>query len=148
MTKVFKGFYFQWNPQAQAAFEEIKLKHTQAPVLALPCSNKVFEVECDASGVGIGGVLTQEGQSLAFFSEKLCEARRKYSTYDKEFYAIIRSLEHWSHYLVASEFILHSNYEAFKCIQGQHKLNSRHAKWVQFLQSFHFTIKHKSDKVN
>jgi len=82
------------------------------------------------------------------FSEKLCDARRKYSTYDKEFYAIIRSLEHWSHYLVANEFILHSNHEALKYIQGQYKLNSRHAKWVEFLQPFHFTIKHKFGKMN
>jgi len=47
---------------------------------------------------------------------------------------------HWSHYLVATEFILHSNHEALKYIQGQHKLNSRHAKLVEYLQSFHFTI--------
>jgi len=73
MTEVIKGTSFQWNPKAQAAFEEIKLKLTQ-----LPCFNKVFEVECDASGVGIGGGLTQEGRPLAFFSEKLCDARRKY----------------------------------------------------------------------
>ena len=148
MTEVIKGTSFQWNPKAQAAFEEIKLKLTQAPVLALPCFDKVFEIECDASGVGIGGVLTQEGRPLAFFSEKLCDARKKYSTYDKEFYAIIRSLEHWSHYLMANEFILHSDHEALKYIQGQHKLNSRHAKWVEFLQAFHFTIKHKSGKMN
>jgi len=61
------------------------------------CFNKILEVEFDASRLGIGGVLTQEGKPLVFFSEKLCDSRRKYSTYDKEFYAIMRCLEHWSH---------------------------------------------------
>jgi len=148
MTEVIKGTSFKWTPKVQSAFEEVKLKLTQAPVLALPCFDKVFEVECDASVVGIGGILTQEGKTLAFFSEKLCDSRRKYSTYDKEFYAIVRCLEHLGHYLVATKFIPHFNHKALKYIQGQHKLNSRHAKWVEYLQSFHFVIKHKSGKLN
>jgi len=49
---------------------------------------------------------------------------------------------------MANKFILHSDYEALKYIQGQHKLNSTHAKWVEYLHSFHFTIKHKSRKLN
>jgi len=97
MTDVLKSVSFQWNPKAQSTFEEVEKKLTQAPVLALSCFKKVFEVECDICGVGIGGVLTQEGKPLAFFSEKLCESRRKYSTYDKKFYGIVRCLEHWSH---------------------------------------------------
>jgi len=84
----------------------------------LSCFDKVFEIQCDAFGVRIGGVLTQEGKSLAFFSEKLCYSRRKYSTYDREFYAIMRCLELWSHYLIASEFILHFDREALRYIQG------------------------------
>ena len=67
----------------QIAFEEVKDKPTKAPVLALPCFDKILKVECDASGIGIGGVLILEGQPLAFFSEKLCESKRKYFTYDK-----------------------------------------------------------------
>jgi len=96
--------------------------------LALPCFGKVFEVECNASRVGIRGVLTQEGRTLAIFNEKLCDSKRKYSTYDKEFYVIIRRLEHWSHHLIAQEFILYSDHEALEYIQGQHKLNARHMK--------------------
>ena len=58
--------------KAQFAFEEIKNKLTQVSVITLPCFDKVFEAGCDASGVGIGGVLTQGGKHLSFFSEKLC----------------------------------------------------------------------------
>jgi len=94
MTEVIKGSSFQWTPRAQDTFEEVKVKLTQAPVLALPCFDKVFKVECDASGVDIGGVLVQEGCPLAFFSEKLDDSKRRYSIYDKEFYAIVRCLEH------------------------------------------------------
>jgi len=58
MAEVIKKTSFVWMPKAQAAFEEIKARLTQALVLSLPCFSKVFEVECDASGVGISGVLT------------------------------------------------------------------------------------------
>ena len=50
--------------------------------------------------------------------------------------------------MITKEFILHSDHEALKCIQGQHKLNSRYAKWVEYMQSFHFIIKHKFEKLN
>ena len=100
-------------------------------------------MECDASNVGIGAALSQESNLIAFFSEKLANSRTRYSTYDKEFYAIIRALDHWCHYLLSKEFILYSDHEALKFINGQHKLNQRHARWVEFLQAYTFHIKHK-----
>ncbi|GJY25953.1 RNA-directed DNA polymerase [Tanacetum coccineum] len=101
------------------------------------------QVECDAFGVGIGGVLSQNQRPIAFFSEKLNGARRKYSTYDKEFYAIVRSLDTWRHYLLSNKFVLFSDHEALKFINGQHKLKPRHAKWVEFIQAFSFVIRQK-----
>nr|GEW13256.1 hypothetical protein [Tanacetum cinerariifolium] len=111
MTEITKFKQFKWTPQAQTAFEELKKQLSSTPVLALPCFNEIFEVECDASGVGIGVVLSQLGRPIAYFSEKFNDAKRRYSTYDKEFYAIIRALDHWQHYLVSKEFILHSDHE-------------------------------------
>ena len=59
---------------------------TQTLILRLPDFNKIFEVECDASGVG---VLIQKHHPITYFSEKLNEAKQKYSIYDKKFYAIV-----------------------------------------------------------
>ena len=117
-------------------------------VLTLPDFTKTFKIECDASRVGIGAVLMQEKRSIAFFSEKLNGARLNYSIYDKEFYALIQALEVWQHYLVPKEFVIHTDHESLKYIMGQSKLNRRHAKWVEFMESFPYVIKYKKGLVN
>jgi len=89
MTELLKGRSFEWTDQAHSAFEEIKRRLTSAPILGLPSFSKIFEVECDALGVSIRAVLSQEKRPIAFFSERLHKAKRKYSTYDKEWYVIV-----------------------------------------------------------
>eukprot|EP01018_Ginkgo_biloba_P015292 Gb_10771 [translate_table: standard] len=127
---------------------QLKKKMSESPILALPNFDKVFEVECDASGVGIGAVLSQEGRPVAYFSEKLNEARQKYFVYDKEFYALVQALKYWRHYLLPREFVVFTDHQALKFINSQTKLNVQHAKWVETLQSFTFTLRHKSGKSN
>ena len=143
-----KGVAFVWGAAQDIAFDELKRCLTVAPCLVLPDFNKQFEIECDASGIGIGGVLMQEGRPIAYFSEKLNGAQLNYPVYDKELYALIRVLEVWKHYLYPKEFIIHSDHEALKFLKSQSNLNRRHAKWVELIESFPYIIKHKKGKDN
>jgi hypothetical protein len=99
-------------------------------------------VRCDASGVAKGAVLSQDNKIVVYFSEKLNETKRKYSTYDKEFYAVLQALKKWRHYIVPQEFVLYSNNQSLQFITRNEKLNQRHEKWVDFMNNFTIFIKH------
>ena len=94
ITECLKRGAFEWTKGTQKAFEEVKQKLCQTSVLALPNFEDLFDAECDASGVGIGVVLVQSKRPLAYFNEKLNGSKCNYSTYEKEFYAIVRALTH------------------------------------------------------
>jgi hypothetical protein len=143
-----KGVPFEWGVAQQDAFDCLKNLLTSAPLLALPNFAKQFEIECDTSDIGIGGVLMQEGRPIAYFSEKLSGARLNCSIYDKELYALVRILEVWQHYLWPKEFIIHSNHEALKYLKAQSNLHRRLAKWVEFIESFPYIIKYKKGNDN
>jgi hypothetical protein len=119
---------------------------THVPLIQLLDFSKTFELECDASGIGIGGVILQEGKPVVYFSENLSRPFLNYSTYDKELYVLVHILETWQHYLWPKEFVIHSDHESLKHIRGQAKLNKCHAKWVEFIESFLYIIKHKKEK--
>jgi hypothetical protein len=144
ITDCMKQREFKWTNAAIKAFTEIKKKMTKALVIRLPDFTKPFELECDVSGLGIGGVLSQERHPVDYFSKKLNDAKLRYSTYDKEFYAIIRSLWHWHHYLLPHEFVIYSDHKALRYLQSQKHLNFRHGQWVEFLQRYSFVVKHRA----
>jgi hypothetical protein len=126
----------------------LKRKITERPVLVLPDFKKTFQVKCDASRYAIGAVLSQEDRSVPYFSEKMDEAKMKYSTYDKEFYAIIQVLKKWRHYFIPKEFVLYIDNHALQFVSQQEKLNQKHAKWVEYMHKFTFVIKHISGIAN
>ena len=80
--------------------------------------------------------------------KKIQGATLNYPTYDKELYALVRALKTWEHYLVSKEFVIHSDHESLKYLKGQHKLNKRHAKWMEFLEQFPYVIKYKKGSTN
>ncbi|XP_035546591.1 uncharacterized protein LOC118348639 [Juglans regia] len=149
LTEVIKkNVPFKWGKEQEKSFSLIKEKLTNAPLLVLPNFAKTFEIECDASGIGIGAVLMQEGRPIAYFSEKLSGAALNYPTYDKEMYALVRALENWQHYLWPKEFVIHTDHESLKHLKGQQRLNKRHAKWVEFIETFPYVIRYKQGKEN
>lgn len=93
-------------------------------------------------------MLSQEEWSITYFTENLNETKKKYSSCNKEFYAIVHTLKKWHHYLVPKDFILLIDNHALQFISTQLKLNQRHAKWVEFFQKFTFVIKHTSGSSN
>jgi hypothetical protein len=141
-----KGVPFYWDAAQEHSFNILINKLIHAPLLQLPNFGKTLELECDASRIGIAAVLLQEGKPIAYFSEKLSGPSLNYLTYDKKLYALIRVLETWQHYLWPKEFVIHSNYESLKHIRGQVKLNKCNTKWVEFIKTFPYIIKHKKGK--
>ena len=149
ITDCLKKGSFQWTSNAALAFRDIKDRMASAPVLRHPDFSKVFEVACDASGYGICGVLSQEGHPPAFFSEKLGESRRiKYTTCEKELYALLQYLRHWRFYLLPHEFVVYFDHEALKHWSSQSTVNPKHARWVEYISEYSFILKHKSEVEN
>ncbi|RVX10156.1 Transposon Ty3-G Gag-Pol polyprotein [Vitis vinifera] len=89
--------------------------------------------------------ITEEKRPIAYFSEKLNGTTLNYPTYDKELYALVRALETWQHYLWPKEFVIHTDHESLKHLKGQGKLNGRHAKWVEFIETFPYVIKYNKE---
>jgi len=83
LTDCMKKCVFQWTVAATKSFEALEKIVTTQLVLELPDFKKVFQVDCDANGVAIGVVLSQEGKPIAFFSEKLNTTKKKYFVYDQ-----------------------------------------------------------------
>ena len=113
-------------------------------MLRHPDLSKVFYVGNDASDVDIGGLLSQDGHLITYFSEKLDEAKQCYSIYDEDFYVVVQFFCHWRYYLLPKEFSLYSDHEVLRYLHFQSKLTSRHVKWVEFLQNYTFILKYCS----
>jgi hypothetical protein len=90
MTKLLeKDAKFKWSLQCKETFLTLKKLLTTAPVLTQPNIEKSFDVYCDASRIGIGGVLMQEGRAIAYASRQLWHHEVHYPIHDLEPFAVI-----------------------------------------------------------
>ena len=85
MIDTFRGSRkpFKWTEAAGKNFKLLKKNITEKPILDFPIFDKVFQVETYVSGTTVGAVLSKEKWPVAYFNEKLNEAKHKYSSHDK-----------------------------------------------------------------
>lgn len=90
---------FVWSEECEMSFLKLKELLTSAPILTLPIEGEGFTIYCDASGVGVGCVLMQQGRVIAYASRQLKVHERNYPTHDLELAAVVFALKIWRHYL-------------------------------------------------
>jgi len=100
---------FIWNAKTKQAYDDIKAALTQAPVLILPNFSQSFVLETDASGIGIGAILSQKQRPIAYFSKKLSPRMQNQSAYAREMYDITETLAKFRHYLLGHHFIIRTD---------------------------------------
>jgi hypothetical protein len=94
MTRLLqKDTRFVWTPECDTAFHKLRTLLTSALVLVQPDIEKPFDVYCDASGIGLGGVLMQEGLVIAYASHQLQKHEVNYPTHDLELAAVVHALK-------------------------------------------------------
>jgi hypothetical protein len=95
LTNLLKKGQFIWDDNAESVFITLKQAMTTTPTLAMPNFNDSFTIEIDASGEGIGAVLSQQGKPVAFMSRALGVTKLSWFTYTKEMLAIIEAIQLW-----------------------------------------------------
>ncbi|KAL4588404.1 hypothetical protein LXL04_001290 [Taraxacum kok-saghyz] len=148
LTELTKRDNFGWGPKAQEAFAKLKHCMTTAPVLALPDFTKPFEIECDASGKGLGAVLMQGRRPIAYYSKALSERTLSKSAYEKEIMALALSIQHWRPYLLGRSFTVFTDQKSLRHLLEQRITTSDQQNWLSKLMGYQFSIAYKPGHEN
>jgi hypothetical protein len=117
MTELLKkAVNFEWSKKCEDAFHTLRQHLTTAPVLAQPNNTEMFDVYCDASGIGLVCVLMQDNRVIAYASRALRSHEQNYPTHDLELAAAVHALEIWRHYLMGSRCNIYTDHKSLKYI--------------------------------
>ncbi|GJS84440.1 reverse transcriptase domain-containing protein [Tanacetum coccineum] len=143
---------FVFSKDCIHAFETLKKKLTEAPILVVPDWNLPFELMCDASDFAIGAVLGQRRskhfQPIHYASKTMTEAQIHYTTTEKEMLAVVYAFEKFRPYLVLSKSVVYTDHSALKYLMNKQDAKPRLLRWVLLLQEFDITIRDKKGSEN
>jgi hypothetical protein len=130
--------WLHWDAEHLAVFEAVKAKLSSPPVLALVDLWQPFQLTFDASAVGSGAVLQQDGHVVAYASRKFTPAELRYDTGERELLALVHACQEWRCYLEGTVVTMLTDHKPLTALLTKKQLSSRQAKWVQFLSRFDF----------
>ncbi|CAA7042884.1 unnamed protein product [Microthlaspi erraticum] len=149
MTKLTgKDVPFVWSAECEESFSQLKEMLTTTPVLALPEPGKPYMVYTDASGIGLGCVLMQEGRVIAYASRQWQGSERNRPTHDLELGAVIFALKIWRSYLLGETVQVFTDHKSLQHIFTQPMMNARQTRWVEFLADYQVSINYHPGKAN
>jgi len=147
LTKKEAGRNWEWNPEAEAAFQKLKQQFTTAPILAHFDATKPVLIETDASDFAIGAILSQRDTEnrlhpIAFHSRKFTPAEINYEIHDKELLAIVDAFKHWRRYCEGAihQVEVYSDHQNLEFFTTTKVLNRQQARWAQELAGTNFKI--------
>jgi hypothetical protein len=143
-----KGVGFEWDNDCEVSFQTLKHKLVNAPILSLSESGKRFTVYTDASRIGLGCVLMQDGKVIAYGSRQLKKHERNYPTHDLELAAVVFALKSWRHYLYGETCDIYTDHKSLKYIFTQRELNMRQRRWLELIKDYDLTIQYHPGKAN
>ncbi|WVZ01419.1 hypothetical protein V8G54_027488 [Vigna mungo] len=148
LTDLLKRDKFLWKDNASQAFQRLKEALTNAPVLSLPRFDHMFIVQTDASGSGMGAVLSQNGHPIAYFSKQFCPKLQSSSTYIRELCAITSAVQKWRQYLLGRRFIIQTDQKSIKELLSQTVLTPDQQHYLSKLLGYDFEIQYRPGKCN
>ncbi|GJU27708.1 putative reverse transcriptase domain-containing protein [Tanacetum coccineum] len=139
---------FDWGKEQELAFQTLKDKLCNAPVLALLDGPEDFMVYCDASEIRLGCVLMQRGKVIVYASRKLKIHEKNYTTHDLESGAVVFSLKIWRHYLYGTKSVIYTDHKSLHQIFSQKELNMRQHRWIELFSYYDCEIRYHPGKAN
>ena len=106
----------------------------------MPDVTKDFVVYCDASKLGLGCVLMQEGKVISYSSRQLRKHEQNYPTHDLELAAVVHTLKAWRHFLMGNRCDIYTDHKSLKYIFTQRELNMRQRRWIELLNDYECEI--------
>ncbi|MCO6517182.1 MAG: Ty3/Gypsy family RNase HI domain-containing protein, partial [Snodgrassella sp.] len=143
---------FIFSDECIEAFQTLKKKLTEAPILVALDWDLPFELMCDASDFAIGAVLgqrkTKHFQPIHYASKTLTEAQAHYTTTEKELLAVVYAFEKFRPYLILTKCIVYTDHSALKYLFAKQDAKPRLLRWVLLLQEFDIIIRDKKGAEN